>query len=271
MKNQNNTFHSIPLTKLTASISKALNIFAPKQADSALDGMNSFIDGSGQGKIDRVLLFHPSGIGADFLNNNYDKFQSIKDKIPYRIPFLAEHPPIPATSLTTMYTGVHNNCHGITNNRKTTLITDTIFDTLDKAGKKSAIVTIKNSALYKIFINSAANVFTERYDAEVVSKAAELIKNNEYDFIAVYNQEYDDAIHLSHPNSKIAKKAFKHYITAFDLLSDAAKVFWKDSNTLIGFAPDHGAHKAWYGLGTYGKYSAEDMNIVHYYGIIQKQ
>ena len=43
---------------------------------------------------------------------------------------------------------------------------------------------------------------------------------------------------------------------------------WKTHKTLIGFAPDHGCHEIDGGCGSHGLYMPEDMNIVHFYGLI---
>ncbi|NCA67195.1 MAG: hypothetical protein EOM87_03925 [Clostridia bacterium] len=269
--NNKEQFHNIPLTKLAASLSESMEISPPEKADSALQELHNYIRGSIHNKIDKMLIFNPDALGATLIDQFSEDFAAIKKVAPLEIPFITEFPPITNACFCTMYTGTHNDMHGIFNNRNMKLTTDTIFDALARAGKKSAIVAVGHSTMAKVFNNTAADVFPERYDSEVITKAVELIKNNEYDLVVIYNQQYDDSLHITHPRSKFATKAMRTHIAAFELLCNAAEVYWQDYNTLVGFAPDHGAHREWYGLGSHGKYIPEDMNIYHYYGIQPKQ
>ncbi len=110
--------------------------------------------------------------------------------------------------------------------------------------------------------------FLEDYDEQAVKKTLELIEKDEYDLICVYNQEYDDVMHRSHPKSKRSQKAIDHYSDYFDKLAEHVKKYWTEHTSLIGYAPDHGTHREWYLLGNHGKNIPQDMNIFHYYGVI---
>ena len=54
---------------------------------------------------------------------------------------------------------------------------------------------------------------------EVTDQAEELIRNSDYDVIVVYNQEYDDVMHRTFPESEQSLAALKHHIAAFDRLA----------------------------------------------------
>ena len=41
--------------------------------------------------------------------------------------------------------------------------------------------------------------------------------------------------------------------------------YWKNHNTLVGFAMDHGCHEIDGGCGSHGLDMPEDINIVHFY------
>jgi len=58
-------------------------------------------------------------------------------------------------------------------------------------------------------------------------------------------------------------------MSAFDTLARAIETSWKTKHTtLIGFAPDHGCHEINGGCGSHGLDMANDLNIVHFYGMI---
>ena len=103
---------------------------------------------------------------------------------------------------------------------------------------------------------------------EANKEAIELIKEDKYDFITVYNGNYDGTMHRYGPESEEAIEALKHNIKSFETLANAVKENWKNHKTLIGFAPDHGCHEIDGGCGSHGLYMPEDMNIVHFYGIL---
>ena len=72
----------------------------------------------------------------------------------------------------------------------------------------------------------------DRYDDAVTEKALELIQKDQYDLIVVYNQEYDDMIHRTQPESPEAMAAFHHHIDAFDRLTKCVKANWADHDTM---------------------------------------
>ncbi len=271
MNKSSNNFHTIPLTKIAASLARCMDISAPEKAEPHLPELSKYLRGSGQPKVDKILLYNPDAIGAAFIDAFSEDFAKVEQRAPLRIPLVTEYPPITNACFCTMYTGAHNNVHGIMSNRDMELKTDTFFDAMRRDNKTSAIVAVGRSTMAKVFNNTAADVFPERYDGEVIKKAVDLIKDDKYDLIVVYNQEFDDLMHITHPKSALALKAMRTHIAAFELLADAVDVYWKEHNTIIGFAPDHGAHRKWYGLGAHGNYIPDDMNIYHYYGLIPKK
>ena len=100
---------------------------------------------------------------------------------------------------------------------------------------------------------------------EAVEKGIELIKEGKYDFLVIYNQEYDDSIHFTHPKSFKAKRALDHYAESFERIGKAVAA--TGVRTLLGYAPDHGVHREWYLLGNHGKDIPKDMEISHFYHI----
>ena len=80
------------------------------------------------------------------------------------------------------------------------------------------------------------------YDGEVTDQAEKLIRDSDYEVIVVYNQEYDDVMHRTFPESEQSLAALKHHIAAFDRLAGAAEECWKSEDSLLCWATDHGIH-----------------------------
>lgn len=123
----------------------------------------------------------------------------------------------------------------------------------------------KNSSLNHIFREREMDYYVVGYDKEAVEKGIELIKEGKYDFLVIYNQEYDDSIHFTHPKSFKAKRALDHYAESFERIGKAVAA--TGVRTLLGYAPDHGVHREWYLLGNHGKDIPKDMEISHFYHI----
>jgi predicted AlkP superfamily pyrophosphatase or phosphodiesterase len=106
---------------------------------------------------------------------------------------------------------------------------------------------------------------------EVNAKACELILQDEYDFIAVYNGNYDSFMHRYAPESIEALSEARANSEIFGVFSTLIEKHWTSHNTLVGFAMDHGCHEIDGGLGSHGLDMEEDLNIVHRYRVYPKK
>ncbi len=102
-------------------------------------------------------------------------------------------------------------------------------------------------------------------DEEINAKAAELILDDTYDFIVVYNGNYDTTMHKFGPESAEALAELRTNSETFATFSTLIANHWKNHNTLVGFAMDHGCHEIDGGSGSHGLDMDEDLNIVHLY------
>lgn len=265
-------FNKIPLQGLSGAICKLMDVPAPDQSEGTMTKLvNAVLDKTNGEKIDRVLMFNPDAIGQITCLRYADKFKSVREIAPLELAIKTVVPPKTPVCFGTMYTGASPTVHGIQRYTKPVIKIDSIFDAMIRAGKKPCIVAVKNSSMSKIFNEREMDYYLEDYDGCVVQKAAELIKEDKYDLICVYNQEFDDVMHRSHPNSKRSQRAIDNYNRSFDMLADQIRKYWTDHNTLLGYAPDHGTHREWYLLGNHGKNIPADMNIFHYYGVFPKK
>ncbi|MDE6189274.1 MAG: hypothetical protein K2G37_03185 [Clostridia bacterium] len=264
-------FNATPLTHLAGSICKVMGVPAPNQSEGVIDELvNYCFNKTGGELIDRTLMFNPDAIGAWTYEKYYGKFQAVRDYAGLELPLLTVFPPKTPVCFGSMYTGASPCVHGIQSYARPVIKIDSIFDAMLRAGKKPCIVAVKDSSMSEIFNERDMDYYLEDYDQETVAKALELIEEDKYDLICVYNQEFDDVMHRSHPSSKRSQRAIDHYAQSFELLAKKVKEHWSGHNTLLGYATDHGTHREWYSLGNHGKNIPKDMNIKHFYGVMPR-
>ena len=100
---------------------------------------------------------------------------------------------------------------------------------------------------------------------EVNAKAVELILRDEHDFIVIYNGNFDSVMHKRGPESAESLAELRVNDHAFSCISNLIKDRWKNHNTLLGFAMDHGCHEIDGECGSHVLDMPEDINIVHLY------
>lgn len=261
----NELFCPLKLTGIAASLTAALGVDAPQQAEPALEIMKKFTQGK---NIDRVLMYNPDAVGLWLFGKYTDIFQPVMLNTQLTLPLKTVMPSVTPVCFATMYTGTVPDVHGIKAYRKPVVKTDSVFDVLIRAGKKPCIVSTGEDSMSKIFLEREMDYYIVDTPDEANAKAVELIKEDEYDLICVYNGNYDGVMHKVGPEGAEAMAALKHNSAAFEMLANAVKENWKNHTTLIGYAPDHGCHEVDGESGGHGLEMPEDMNIIHFYGVI---
>lgn len=261
--------NSDSLDSLSAALAYAIGIDAPEFASAANNDICVYIDKALCGKkADRIFMYNPDAI-AQWIYEKYSYlFSEVKKRADIEIPFCTVMPSVTPVCFATMYTGVQPDIHGIKSYTKPVIKTDTIFDALIRSGKRPAIVSTTGDSMSKIFLERNMDYFIYDTVEQVNAKTAELIKEDFYDFIAVYNGNYDSYMHKFGPESKEALEQLSANVSAFASFFDLIKESWKTHNTLIGFAMDHGCHEIDGNCGSHGLDMDEDLNIVHLYKII---
>lgn len=264
-------FNTYSMTQLSATISNAMGVMPPKQADHSIPIVDAYVDQVlGKKRADRVLIYNPDCVGMWLYQKYPDLFKPVVLNTQLTVPVSTVNPSWTPVCFGTMYTGVLPEVHGIQGYVKPVIKVDSLFDALPRGGKKVALVADKDSSMAKIFLQRPIDYYIESYDDTVTEKALELVKEDKYDAVIVYNQEYDDMIHRTTPEAPKAMAALKHHLRDFDRLTTAVKKYWKGHDTLVCWASDHGNHVDWKGHGTHGEYRPEDINVFHFYGIYPK-
>ena len=259
------------LDALCAGLCYALGVEPPKQAAAPNTDLCNYIDSQLAGKkADRIFMYNPDAV-AQWLFEKYPHFfKEVTDRTDLQLPMCTVMPSVTPVCFGTMYTGAQPAVHGIQAYAKPVIKIDTIFDALLRAGKKPAIVATAGDSMSKIYLEREMDYYFYDSVEKVNAKAAQLILEDKYDFIAVYNGNYDSCMHKTGPESADALGELRTNARIFGLYYETIAEHWKNHNTLLGFAMDHGCHEIDGDCGSHGLDMDEDLNITHFYKILPK-
>ena len=257
------------LDTLCAALCYAAGIEAPAQAAAANPDLCAYLDQmNAAGKCDRIFMYNPDAV-AHWVSDKYPDFiAEVKNCAPYELPLRSVMPSVTPVCFGTMYTGAQPEVHGIRTYAKPVITIDTLFDAMLRAGKKCAIVCRDGDSLSRIYNERSMDYFYYPTMNEVNAKAAELIIKDEYNLIVVYNGNYDSSMHrwgTEHPLALGALRSNSYIFAMFEVL---IRSHWQNHTTLLGFAMDHGCHDIDGGCGSHGLDMDEDLDILHFYGIL---
>ena len=256
------------LDTLCAALAYAIGVEAPACAAKANETMVRFLEETlGGEKVDRIFMYNPDAI-AQWVCDKYPAYiQEVIDRTQLRLPMQVVMPSVTPVCFGTMYTGAQPAVHGIRSYVKPVIQIDSIFDALIRAGKKPVIVSNGENSLSKIFLERNMDYFIVQKKEEVLAKAAQLIVEDTYDFIVVYDEDYDSTMHRNGTESPQALAALRSNAKTFAMYDAMIQNCWKKHTSLVGFAMDHGCHDIDGGCGSHGLDMEEDLNISHYYTI----
>jgi len=259
--------NALKLTCLAASITNAMGIAPPYEAEGALEQVDALVKRfSKSGKAQRVLIYNPDAVAFWLYQKYTGKFIPVMERTSMTLPMQAAFPPVTPVCFGSMYTGAMPAVHGIRKYEKPVIQIDSLFDALVRGGKKAALVAVEGSSMAQIFLGRSIDYYSGKNDREAEEIALALIAKNNYDFICVYQMNYDEWIHKTTPESPQALEMLDQYHAAFAALADAVKDHWAKYDTLVVYAPDHGVHETIEGVGDHFADIPMDMNTVHFYG-----
>ena len=247
---------------LCAALAAAMDIPAPAQAAAPNEDLMAYLAGR---KADRLFMYNPDAIGEWIWRKYPQLFKEVTALCETEVPLCTVMPSVTPVCFGTMYTGAQPAVHGIRRYEKPVIRIDTLFDAMIRAGKKCAILGDMTCSMGKIFLERDMDYYIFETLGEINAKAAELILEDRYDFIAVYNGNYDARMHKTGPESLDALSEARINSAVFATFHALIKEHWKDHTTLLGFAMDHGCHEIDENCGAHGLDMPEDLNIVHSY------
>lgn len=260
-------FNSFSMTRFSATIAHCMGVPAPALADEPIPQVVEMAQNACGKPVDRVLIYNPDALGLWMYQKYTADFAPLMTRVQMAVPLATVMPSVTPVCFGTMYTGALPEVHGIRAYEKPAITIDSLFDALARAGKKVALVAVEHSSMAIIFAGRAIDYYFTPYDGEAVEKALELVAEDKYDVVVCYNQEFDDVMHESTPESPQSLEAFHRHISNFARLADAAKKSWTGHDSLVVCATDHGTHVNSEGFGTHGDYIEEDINVLHFFGI----
>ena len=263
--------NTISLDTLCGALCYGLGVQPPKEAAAPNESLCSYIDEKLKGqKADRIFMYNPDAV-AQWLFEKYPHFfKEVTDRTDLQVPMCTVMPSVTPVCFGTMYTGAQPAVHGIQAYAKPVIAIDTIFDALIRAGKKPAIVATAGDSMSKIYLEREMDYYFYDSIEKVNAKAAQLILEDKYDFIVVYNGNYDTRMHKTGPESVDALGELRVNAKAFGMFYEMIAEHWGGHDTLLGFAMDHGCHEIDGDCGSHGLDTDEDMNITHFYKILHK-
>ncbi len=256
------------ITQVAATISSVMGINPPSEAKKEVCLITDEAKGVLQKgcAFNRVLIYNPDAIALWLYEKYRELLLPVIENTNIQIPMKSVMPSVTPVCFASMYGGVEPKIHGILKYEKPVLKINTFFDEAIKAGKKCAIVSETNASMSCIFNERNMDYFIFDTIDEVNSKAISLIKDDEYDFIAVYNGNFDSTMHKFGPESSEALAVLKKNSDGFKALIDVAREAWKNHNVFYGYCPDHGCHEIDGNCGSHGLDMDEDMQVIHAYG-----
>jgi len=260
-------YNSIPVTACCRTICDIMGVDCGEKPAPANEAVKALCEKVFQGrKADRALLYNPDAIALWLYQNYTALFTGAMVHSQMAIPMLAVMPSVTPVCFSSMYTGLTPDEHGIKKYVKPVLKVDTIFDHFIRAGKKCAIISTTGDSMSLVFLEREMDYFIYDTVEEINLKALELIEQDRYDLIVVYNTNYDATMHKHGTEAPESMEALKDNIWTYGRLVEAVEQHWKDHDVLYGFMPDHGCHDIDGGCGSHGLDMEEDMNIIHFYG-----
>jgi predicted AlkP superfamily pyrophosphatase or phosphodiesterase len=251
----------LDLRSVTATVCSALGAAPPEICDAPP------FPAVADTRVERVLIFAPDAIGTHLVTKYRDEFAPVLKHAPVQVPLRSIMPTKTPVCFATMFTGGLPEAHGIRKYEKPVLRCDTLFDALARAGRRAAIVATADNTIDLIYGEVNADRFSEPYDDEVLTRTLEVLQRDEHDLVVAYQQEYDDQLHRTAPESPECLAAMRRHIAAFDRLVRAAKQAWAGRPSLFFFTPDHGGHiDPETGRGTHGTDLPEDLEVTHFLG-----
>lgn len=259
----------LSIDTVCAALCKGMGIESPKEAADANPYLLAYLwEKLGGNKLDRIVLYNPDAVAQWIMEKYPFHFRHVTDRAEFALPLETVMPSVTPVCFGSLYTGAQPAVHGIQKYEKPVIRIDTLFDALLRAGKKPCIISHGKASMNEIFRERDMDYFWYEDPCGANAKAAEVILADAYDFIAVYNGNYDFSMHRYGPESHQALGEGTANAFTFAALHDLIQTHWQGHRTLLGFAMDHGCHEIDGNLGSHGLDMEEDLFIKHYYQVL---
>lgn len=131
------------------------------------------------GFIERCLIYCPDALGDHLWDRFPDQRERITQCCPQRFSVAAVVPPKTPVCFASVFTGAPPEVHGIRRYERPTLTCDTLFDALVRAGRRVAIIAVRESSIDLIFRHRPLDYFSEAYVAHGKLLLYQTLESNE--------------------------------------------------------------------------------------------
>ncbi len=266
------------ITQTAATVAELMGIDAPKGSAAVNELVYAKAKAAlpkGVDSYDRVLMYNPDAVAWWLYQKYTHLFAPAVMNTDIQIPATSMVPSITPVCFASMYTGLEPKEHGITGFMWPVLTVETLFDTAIRAGKKCAIVSTWGDSMSRIYLERDMDYYIKSTYPEVFEKALEVVAEDKYDLVCVYNATYDATMHTYTPEHEKSLAVLEKNCRDFVTLLDAVRTHWAGHNTFYGFCTDHGCHATDMSKvkpgdkvcpGGHGADIDVDMNVVHMFG-----
>lgn len=258
--------NTLRITQTAATVAQLMGFAMPEGADVPNELVLKTAEKTFAGKpVERVLMYNPDAIALWLYQKYPELFLKVLENSQMALPVYAVMPSVTPVCFASMYTGLQPVGHGIQAYVKPVLTVPTLFDAAIANGRRPIIISTAGDSISKIFLERDMDyIICETLD-ECNARAAEVLAEDKYDLITVYNGNYDSTMHRYGPEAEEALAQLVHNAESFATLSAIAKKAWAGKTGMAAFLPDHGCHEIDGKLGSHGLEMIEDMNIIHFY------
>ena len=259
-------YSSIPIASVRSTVLTLAGLPCPADIAPPNPIVTALAERRGVKQVDRVVLYNPDAIALWLYQKYTARFAPAALAADLALPMASVMPSVTPVCFATMYSGVTPEVHGIRKYTKPVLTVPTLFDDFIAAGRRAAIVSTEGDSISRIFLEREMDYFIYPTMDEVNEKAMQLLDEDNYDLIVIYNVSYDGTMHKQGPEAEASLAELDRNVAFFGAIREKIEN-WKHHNVLYGFCPDHGCHEIDGGCGSHGLDMEEDMNVVHFYGI----
>lgn len=264
-------YSSIGITSVAATVTRLMGIAPGADMAEADPLILALAEKKQCAPVDRVVLYNPDAVGLWLYQKYTDLFVDAAVCSDLAIPKHSEMPSVTPVCFASMYTGTVPAVHGIRKYEKPVLSQETIFDVLIRAGKRLAIVSEENASISRIFLEREMDYYIYSTVKEVNEKALALMDEDRYDLIVIYNGNYDSIMHKNGPEAAVSLQALSDNVSFYRTMVEKIHRDWTQHRVFYGFLPDHGCHEIDGDCGSHGLDMQEDMNVIHFYGLKDKE
>ena len=265
------------ITNFASTILKCFNVEKEETMNDALPIVNDILkDGK---PIEKCLVFSVDAVPEYIISEYSNMFECVKKFAPYEVLIEPVMPSITPECYGAMFSGAYPTNNGLPEYKEPkiengvaqpSLSVIPYTETLVDAGKKVAVVTCDKGCIQTMLYGRKADVYAIPNDDDdaIFEKACQLVKENYYDFIFVYQFDYDHTMHVFSPKGEKSLEMLNHINNKFEKICKIVENTWKNTKNLIVYNCDHGAHATgeFNHQGAHGEDISEDLNIKYFFG-----